>query len=100
NAGSGSTQAFALQYSDSAGATDISTAWVWFNASFGAAANKSCMAYYDRAGAKLYLLNDAGTAWVPGTLGSASTLQNSQCAIALASSSATLSGNTLTLNLV
>ena len=58
------------------------------------------MAYYDRAANTLNLLNDAGTAWTSGTVGSGGTLQNSQCAIALGSSTTrAVSGNTLTLNL-
>jgi hypothetical protein len=98
SSGSGSSQAFALQYSDTAGATSFSTVWVWFNATFSTAAN-SCMVYYDRPGATLYLINDAGTQWLPGTPGSAATLQNSQCSINLATTSVALASNTLTLNL-
>uniref|UniRef100_Q02BC3 DUF11 domain-containing protein n=1 Tax=Solibacter usitatus (strain Ellin6076) TaxID=234267 RepID=Q02BC3_SOLUE len=96
--GSGSSQTFALQYSDSLGASSLSTAWVWFSATFGSAAN-SCMIYYDRAATTLYLINDAGTQWLPGTPGAAATLQNSQCSINLAGTSVALAGNTLTLNL-
>jgi len=99
NAGSGATQTFALQYSDSAGATDLLTTWVWFNATFASTSTNTCMLQYNRASNTILLLNDASTVWTPGTLGSASTLQNAQCAINLAGSSVTLSGNTLTLNL-
>jgi hypothetical protein len=98
SSGSGSTQTFALQYSDTAGASSLSTAWVWFSATFGSAAN-SCMAYYDRAATTLYLINDAGTQWLPGTPGAATTLQNSQCSINLTGTSVVLASNTLTLNL-
>ena len=45
-------------------------------------------------------MNDAGTNWLgPMTLGTTGTLQNSQCSINVGSSSASGSGNTLTLNL-
>ena len=99
SSGSGTTQPFALQYSDSSGAGNLATAWVWFNAAFTSSAASSCLVYYDRVAARLYLLNNAGTSWMAGTLGTSGTLQNSQCAVSLASSSVTLSGNTLTLNL-
>jgi uncharacterized repeat protein (TIGR01451 family) len=98
SSGSGSSQTFALQYSDTAGASSFSTVWVWFNATFSTAAN-SCMVYYDRAATTLYLINDAGTQWLPGTPGSGGTLQNSQCSISLATTSVVLASNTLTLNL-
>uniref|UniRef100_Q02BA1 Uncharacterized protein n=1 Tax=Solibacter usitatus (strain Ellin6076) TaxID=234267 RepID=Q02BA1_SOLUE len=99
SSGSGSTQTFALQYSDTAGATTFSTAWAWFNATFSASAANSCLVYYDRAASTLYLINDAGTQWLPGTPGAAATLQNSQCSINLASTSVAFASNTLTLNL-
>jgi large repetitive protein len=98
SSGSGATQTFALQYTDSNGATDLSTAWVWFNATFASTSSNSCMLQYNRAGGTVSLLNDSQT-WMSGTLGSGATLQNSQCAVSLAGSSATLSGNTLTLSL-
>lgn len=97
--GTGSTQSFALQYSDTLGATDLSTAWVWFNSSLASTSANSCLAYYDRAASRVYLINDSGTAWVNGVAGTNATLQNRQCTIALGSTSASLSGNTLTLNL-
>ena len=46
--GSGASQTFALQYGDTAGATDLAETWVWFNATFAANAANSCMAYYTR----------------------------------------------------
>jgi Zn-dependent metalloprotease len=99
NVGSGASQLFALQYSDTLGATDLSTVWVWFNATFSNNSSNSCMLYYNRAAAQINMLNDAGTTWMPGTLGSATTLQNNQCSINLGGSSVVLNGNTLTLNL-
>jgi uncharacterized membrane protein len=60
----------------------------------------TCLAYYTRATNAVSLMDDAGTTWMTATLGSSGTLQNSQCAIALGSSTtAVLSGNTLTLTL-
>ena len=97
--GSGATQTFALQYGDTAGATDLATTWVWFNGTFATTAMNSCMAYYNRASNQISLLNDAGTGYTVGTVGGSGVLQNNQCSIALGSSTATLSGTTLTLNL-
>jgi hypothetical protein len=96
--GSGDAQTFALQYSDNLGASDLSTAWVWFNATFAATSSNSCIAYYDRRVSRLFLLSDAQT-WISGALGGAATLANSQCAVALSQSSVTLSGDTLILNI-
>jgi hypothetical protein len=99
NAGTGASQTFALQYSDSTGATNLSTAWVWFNAAFAGSSANSCLAYYNRPLNRLFLINDTGTTWLSGTPGTSGTLQNAQCAIALSSASAVPSGTTLTVNL-
>ncbi|SPF56896.1 hypothetical protein SBA4_970002 [Candidatus Sulfopaludibacter sp. SbA4] len=48
----------------------------------------------------LYLVNDAGTALLPGmALNGSGSLANSQCAVSGAGSSVTASGNTLALTL-
>jgi hypothetical protein len=91
--GSGRTQTFVLQYSDSRGATNLVSEWVWFSGGTGL-----CMVYHERSTNRLYLLNDAGTAWISQSLGSG-TLQNNSCAIALGSTSASTNGGILTLNL-
>jgi hypothetical protein len=83
-----------LQYTDSRGAANLISSWVWFSGGSGA-----CMAYHERATNRVYLLNDAGTAWLSQALSSGGTLQNSYCSIALGSSSASVSGSVLTLNL-
>lgn len=98
SSGSGSSQTFTAQFGDTAGAADISVANFWFNTSTTTTAN-SCLAYYGRSGNTVNLLNDAGTAWMSGTRGSAGTLQNSSCAISLAGTTATTSGDTLTVSL-
>jgi hypothetical protein len=91
--GSGRIQTFVLQYSDSRGATNLVSEWVWFRGETGL-----CMVYHERSTNRVYLLNDAGTAWLSQSLGSG-TLQNNSCSIALGSSSASTSGGMLTLNL-
>jgi len=96
--GSGSSQRFALQYSDSAGFADLAATFVWFTTAFGSAAN-TCVAYYEPATDRVYLANDAGSLWIWGQRGSAASLQNSQCAIALSAATVSAGGNTLTVNL-
>jgi hypothetical protein len=97
--GVGTAQSFALNYSSTLGATNLSATWVWFSATLAPSAVNSCLAYYDRPANVVALLNDSATAWLSQVMGSATTIQNSQCAIALGSSSATPSGNTLTVTL-
>ena len=60
DSGSGASQTFALAYSSTLGATNLTTTWVWFtDTSAGSAAN-SCLAYYDRPAHMLFLLNGKG----------------------------------------
>jgi hypothetical protein len=99
--GSGLQQTFALQYVDPLGATDLSTVWVWINASFDPATpSNTCLLEYARAVNQLYLYNDAGTGWLsPATVGAAGTLSNSQCSINLTDATVVASGTNLTLSL-
>ena len=98
NSGSGLSQTFAFTFSDPAGAADIASAQIVINGSFGG--TNSCYMAFLAGGSKLlYLANNAGAFQSPLTVGSAGTLQNSQCAVNLGASSVSLSGNTLTLNL-
>ena len=94
--GSGSTQTFALQDLNTSGATNIATAFALFTSTASASA---CLAHYDRPSNTVGLLNDAGTQDVSGVVGAAGVLTNSRCTITLGSSSVTLSGERLTLNL-
>ena len=98
NAPSGRSNTLVLQYSSSAGAADISTAWVWINSSFGASAANSCMAYYDRVTNRINLLTDGGSTWISAVMGTPVELSNSQCSIQ-AAAAAVSSGNTLTVTL-
>ncbi len=97
--GIGSASTFALRYSASAGATRLNNMWVWFTAAYGAVSTDSCLAYYNRSANAVSLLSDDGTTWISGELGTLRTLQNSQCAIALRTSSAAASGPSITVNL-
>lgn len=98
NSGSGAMQAFTLQYSDTAGATNLQQVWAYFNASLANPASNACMLYYNSASNQINLLNDAGTAWLSATLGAASTLQNSQCSLNVATATVSRSGDVLTLS--
>ncbi len=98
SSGSGASQNFALQYSDTSGTGNLTWVWAWFNATLSNSAN-SCVLYYQPSSNQVNLLNDAGTVWMAATPGAASTLQNSQCSLNVAATSVALNGNTLTLNL-
>ena len=96
--GSGVSQTFAFAFTDVNGASDLNSTLVLFNASLSAA--PGCYIYAIPGSGAVYLSNNAGSAWsAPLTLGSAGTLQNSQCAINVGASSGVMSGNTYTLNL-
>ena len=98
NSGAGSSQTFAFQYSDTAGAASLQQVWVYFNATLANPANNACLLYYTIATRQINLLGDNGTAWQAATLGSATTLQNSQCSINVAAATAVPSGDALTWN--
>jgi phospholipase C len=98
NSGSGMSQTFSLQYSDNGGYADIFRAAMIIHSRLDWAG--SCGALYNRADNQIRLINDAGTGYLgPLTLGSSGTLQNSQCTINAGNSSASASGNILTLNI-
>jgi hypothetical protein len=98
SSGSGGSQTFTFVFSDPNGAASIYSASIVIGAT--ASGVGSCYLYYLRSTNSLYLANDAGTAWLsPVILGQATVLQNSQCSINAATSSAAINGNTLTLAL-
>ena len=98
SSGSGLSQNFVLEYSDPAGAASLQKVWVWLGASLASSVN-SCVLNYNVPSNQVTLLaNDGGTP-LTATVGAATTLENSQCSLNVASSSVALSGNNLTLNL-
>jgi hypothetical protein len=98
SSGSGSSQAFSFVYTDPAGASDINLTQVHFQTQL--VAQSACYLQYTRSTNTIVLINDAGSgAGGSITLGSSGTLQNSQCTLNAASSSASSSGNNLTVNL-
>jgi hypothetical protein len=98
NAGTGITQTFTLAYSDSAGvATDLSGASVRFTNN--ADPTKVCRIQHRVAGVgagMVRMADDVGT-WGPFTAYGSGVLENTQCRLNLGSSSATPSGNNLTV---
>jgi len=99
NLGSGASQTFTLQYSDTVGAASLGQVWVYFNATLANPASNACMLYYNAATNQMNMLNDNATLWLAATVGTATTLQNSQCSLNVAATTVALNSNTLTLNL-
>src|SRR5262249_4073983 len=98
NSGGGIAQTFSFQFSDLKGAHDIAATAMNINSVLGWAG--SCGAYFDRGNNQLYLINDAGNGWLgPQTLSVPGILQNLECSIDLGASTASVNGNTLTINL-
>jgi hypothetical protein len=97
NAGTGLSQAFALSISDVNGYKDLANIFLQVNTS--TAYPNGCAVRYDAVANRLYLVNDAGSAWLgPITPGTATTLANTQCQVNGSSSGAVGAGTGLTLN--
>ncbi len=95
--GSGSSQTFQLKVSDTNGYGDLISVQMVVDQALGR--SNSCYLAYGPPANGLYLLNDAQTQWMgPVPLGGGGTLANSQCSVNLGASSASKSGNTLTMN--
>jgi uncharacterized protein YhjY with autotransporter beta-barrel domain len=98
SSGSGASRTFQLTASDGNGHTDLAS--VQFTIGQNISSVNSCNLAYGPQSNLLYMLNDARTAWMsPVQLGTSATLANSQCSVNVAGSSASGSGNTLTVNL-
>jgi hypothetical protein len=95
--GSGASQTFTFQFSDTAGANDLTTVSALFSSSINL--SNACAVTYSRANNTLSLLTDSGAS--PGTsiTPGSGTQQNSQCTLSGVGSSAAIAGNTLTLKL-
>lgn len=97
SASQGSSQAFQFVYSDADGYQTIQTSWVLVNATTNLATG--CYIQFRRDQNKLWLRNDAGSAWLgPVTPGAGTTLQNKRCTVNGASVSSSGTGANLTLN--
>jgi hypothetical protein len=95
---SGTQQTFTFSFSDPDGAADLGVVNVLINNFLNGAG--ACYIAYDRPSNFLFLVNDAGNDLTALALNGSGTTANSQCTIVGAGSSATVSGNTLTLTLV
>jgi hypothetical protein len=96
--GAGSQQSFVFTFNDTKGFQDLGVVNVLINGFLDG--RQGCYLAYSRPAGQLFLENDTGTGLLPGvTLGTSGTLSNSQCSVALASSSAVGNGNSLTLTL-
>src|SRR5204862_70088 len=96
SSGSGSSQTFAFVYSDPNGFTGLPWVQTIVNATLTGSA--ACYTHYNRLGNQVLLLNDAATGWLgPVTLGTAASVQNSQCTVNAQSSSASGAGTNLTV---
>ncbi len=88
---------FTAKYADENGASDITAAHFLVNTSTNTA--NALYVYYNAANNKLYLRNDAGTAFIGGFVpGSNNTISNSQGSLNCANTTVSKSGDTLTLN--
>ncbi len=96
--GTGLSRTFQFRFSDASGYGNLTAVDMQLNGSLNA--SFGCLASYNPLNGVVTLTNDAGTGSVgSAAFGSGTTLQNSQCQINAASSTASGSGTTLTVNL-
>ncbi|PWU00629.1 MAG: hypothetical protein C5B51_24755 [Terriglobia bacterium] len=96
--GSGPSATFSVAAADGAGPSAIAN--VTFLVNTGINGANACWILYIRSGNTLQLANDAGTAFsAPVTVGTGTTLSNSQCSVNTATASTSATGTTLRLNL-
>ena len=99
NSGSISTgvpTAYTTVFSDADGASTLRQANLLINTTNSLA--NGILVKYDATANKVYLRDDANTAWSTGyVLGSAVTLENSQCKLYVGNTTATIAGNNLTI---
>jgi M6 family metalloprotease-like protein len=98
SSGTGNPATFTFLFSDSSGAANILSAAILFNTSI--AFQNACHVLFEPGNNRFFLANDGETTYLgPVTLGAFQILENSQCSISGAGSSAVGSGNNLTLTL-
>jgi hypothetical protein len=99
NSGTGAQQTFEGTVSDPAGYKDVYRLQiVIMSQDPKQSLVNGCRAMYDVTLNQFFMINEAGRAWLgPISPGSSSTLQNGQCILSGAGSSASGSGNTLTV---
>ncbi|PWT99083.1 MAG: hypothetical protein C5B51_27915 [Terriglobia bacterium] len=98
SSGSGSSQTFAATAADGGGPTVITYISVLFNTGLNGA--NACWVLYNRAANTLQLANDAATAFsAPITIGTSTSVSNSQCTVNALTASSSSTGNNLTVNI-
>jgi hypothetical protein len=97
NSGSGFSQMFAFLYSDPNGYLDMPGAVVLINSTL--SVTNACYLSYNRNSNTISLYSDSATTWYALPVGSAATVENSQCRLVGAGSSVVGSGADLTLTL-
>ena len=96
--GSGAGGTFTFTFTDTNGANDLGVMNILVNDWLDG--RHACYLAYARGNNTLYLMNDNGDGLLPGkVLNGTGSLGNSQCTVSGVGSSATPSGNTLTLTL-
>ncbi|MBN9662464.1 MAG: SBBP repeat-containing protein [Acidobacteria bacterium] len=93
--GGGSRQVFTFSYSDGNGGEDVEMPRVLIHSQ--QTGDHGCYFQLTRSAGTLSLADDAGGAWTQVRLGQGETAQNSQCVLYGATSSVSVSGNTLTV---
>jgi len=97
-AGSGSSQTITFTFSDPRGYQDLGVVNILVNNFLDG--RHACYLAYSQPGNVLYLVNDAGSALLPGSvLTSGGSTSNSQCTVSWGSSAVIAGGNTLKLTL-
>jgi len=92
------TQIFTVTARDTNGHTDINRVYFVINTN-PSVPTGSCHGFYDRAANAVALFNDNLTSLTAFTVGTAGTVQNSQCSINGTGTTVTASGNDIVLNL-
>jgi parallel beta-helix repeat protein len=94
SSGTGTSQTFTLTGTSPAGASAITTLYL----SFSGSGNTTCFMEFNRPANTLRLTDNSGNWQGPITIGSASTLSNSQCTLSGTGSSASTNGNNATVS--
>jgi len=93
----GAKKTFASVYHDADGYSDIEQCYLLFNTDI--SGTNAAYLLYDRVANKLYLRNNANSAWLGGYApGSANIIENSQCKLYCAETTKSSLGNDLTIN--
>ncbi len=95
--GSKASETLQFVFTDSAGATTLVGGHILIGSAVDG--RSACWMWFDRRTNSISLASDTTAAWTTALLSSPGVLQNSQCALNAAASSASVSGTALTLNL-